>query len=405
MPSWSSPGGARDGGNRPLADPRRRCGSVSRVRIAQIVPRGEQPWSGVLTVLVHLAAGLAKRGHDVEVWQFHEWPPGDYEEQRRVLNAAGVVEVPMAEGRPSRRAAALAQRRRIDVIHLHGAFNVTNTLVSRSIRRPYVFSPHSGYDPVSLRRHSARKLLYRVVFERAMLERASLLVALTDAELADLRRFGAPGPAVVIPNGVERPRADLDRGAFRRELRIGADDLLAVFVGRLDVYRKGLDVLVRGIAAAPGWHLAMIGPRFRDVDRLEALIEQLGMGDRIHLLGERQGGGLQESVAGADLFAMLSRWEGMPMALLEALSLSVPAVVSPAVERAIGVEAAGAGWVAEGQGLGPLLSRLRDADRGEVTRRGEAAALLSAGYDWDEVAERYEHAYGQALPPGRRVLS
>jgi len=69
------------------------------------------------------------------------------------------------------------------------------------------------------------------------------------------------------------------------------------------------------------------------------------------------------------------------------------------------VEAAGAGWVAEGQGLGPLLSRLRDADRGEVTRRGEAAALLSAGYDWEEVAERYEHAYERALPPGRRVPS
>jgi glycosyltransferase involved in cell wall biosynthesis len=375
------------------------------VRIAQIVPRGEQPWSGVLTVIVHLAAGLAERGHAVEVWQFHEWPPGDYEEQRKRLNAAGVVEVPMSQRRPSRRAAALAERRGVDVVHLHGAFNVTNTLVSRSLGRPYVFSPHSGYDPVSLRRHRARKVLYRVLFERPMLERASLLVALTDAELAHLRRFGASAPAMVIPNGVERPPADLDRGAFRRELRIGAEDLVAVFVGRLDVYRKGLDVLVRGIATAPGWHLAMIGPSFRDVDRLEALIEQLGIGDRIHLLGERHGRGLQESVAGADLFAMLSRWEGMPMALLEALSLSVPAVVSRAVERAIGVEASGAGWVAEEQDLGPLLSRLRDADRRELTRRGEAAVLLSGGYDWDEVAARYEHAYERALPPGRRVPS
>jgi glycosyltransferase involved in cell wall biosynthesis len=208
---------------------------------------------------------------------------------------------------------------------------------------------------------------------------------------------------VVIPNGVERPPAHLDRGALRRELQIGYDDLLAVFVGRLDVYRKGLDVLVRGIAAALGWHLALIGPRFRDMDQLEASIEQLGIGDRIHLLGERHGRGLQESVAGADLFTMLSRWEGMPMALLEALSLSVPAIVSPAVERAIGVDAAGAGWVAEEQDLGPLLSRLRNADRRELTRRGEAAVLLASKYDWDEVAERYEHVYERAVPPGRRV--
>jgi len=33
------------------------------MRIAQVAPRGEQPWSGVLTVIVHLAAAMARRGH------------------------------------------------------------------------------------------------------------------------------------------------------------------------------------------------------------------------------------------------------------------------------------------------------------------------------------------------------
>jgi hypothetical protein len=45
------------------------------MRIAQVVPRGEQPWSGVLTVILHLAAALARRGHRVDVWPLHEWPP------------------------------------------------------------------------------------------------------------------------------------------------------------------------------------------------------------------------------------------------------------------------------------------------------------------------------------------
>ena len=56
--------------------------------------------------------------------------------------------------------------------------------------------------------------------------------------------------------------------------------------------------------------------------------------ERVHLVGERHGRRLQESVCAADLFALMSRWEGLPMALLEALSLATPAVVSPAVERA-----------------------------------------------------------------------
>ena len=206
-----------------------------------------------------------------------------YADQHGILQAAGVVPgsgAIVATARPA--AATLAEERGIDVVHLHGAFNPSNTAIARALRRPYVFSPHSGYDPVSLRRSRGRKAVYRILFERAMLERAALLVALTDVELADIRAFGATRPCEVIPNGVERPAEDLDAEAFRRELGLPHDALLAVFVGRLDVHRKGLDVLVRGVADAPGWHLALVGPRFRDVERLERMIADLRLGDRVH---------------------------------------------------------------------------------------------------------------------------
>ena len=368
------------------------------MRIAQVVPRGEQPWSGVLTVIVHLASALARRGHQVDVWQLHRWSPDVYREQQRRLEAAGVAQVPLL---PTRRlgpaAASLAKERQIDVVHLHGAFNRSNTAVSRALRGPYVFSPHSGYDPVSLTRGRGRKLVYRVLFERTMLKRAALRVALTNQELGQLRAVGVTGPIEVIPNGVEAAPDDLDRDTFRHELGLSSDPLLAVFVGRLDVHRKGLDVLVRAIAAAPPWHLALIGPRFRDVDRLERMIADLDTGDRVHLVGERHGRSLQESVAAGDVFMLLSRWEGLPMALLEALSLGKPAIVSTVVEPSVGVEAAGAGWAADEGEVAPLLRDLQDRGRGELVRRGAAALGLSKRYDWDLVAERYESAYERAL--------
>ena len=365
------------------------------MHIAQVVPRGEQPWSGILTVIVHLAAALARRGHGVDVLQLHPWPPSEYAEQRRVLEGAGVAQVPVrGTGRLGRETARVAEDRGVEIVHLHGAFNPSNTLVSRALRRPYVFSPHSGYDPVSLRRSGGRKVVYRALFERRMLDEASLVVALTDVELADVRAIGAAGPCDVIPNGVAPPPEDIDRHTFREGLDIAPDALLALFVGRLDVHRKGLDILARGIAAAPAWHVALVGPRFRGVGHLERTVAEFGIHDRVHLVGERHGRHLLESVASADVFALLSRWEGHPMALLESLSLGVPAVVSPAVERAIGVEAAGAGWVATDNDLGPLL---RGLDRNEIERRGRAASELSRRYDWDRIAERYEAAYAHVI--------
>jgi hypothetical protein len=91
------------------------------------------------------------------------------------------------------------------------------------------------------------------------------------------------------------------------------------------------------------------------------------------------------------------------MALLEALSLSVPAVVSAPVERAVGVEAAGGGWLAEQDDLGSLLRRLSGPDRHALLDRGAAALELSRRFDWGEVAARYEAAYERAL--GSRPVS
>jgi hypothetical protein len=67
--------------------------------------------------------------------------------------------------------------------------------------------------------------------------------------------------------------------------------------------------------------------------------------------------------------------------------------VSPAVERLIGIEAAGAGWAVNDEGLGPLLRRLEGEGRYDLQERGGAALNLASRYDWDSVAEQYETAY------------
>jgi glycosyltransferase involved in cell wall biosynthesis len=318
-----------------------------------------------------------------------------------LLGSAGVAQVSQLADislpKLGRGGARLARDRDIDVVHVHGGFNPSNTAVSSRLSRPYVFSPHSAYDPVSLRRSRTRKVFYKMAFERRMLRRASLVVALTEAEEADVRAFGVDARTAVIPNGVAPPPGEVDRGIFRRRLGISVSTPLTVFVGRLDTWRKGLDVLVRGLAAAPQWHAALIGPPFRDVGRLTRLIQQYALGERVHLVGELHGSRLLEAVGSADVFALLSRWEGLPMTLLEALSLEVPALVSPEVDRTIEVEASGAGWVAEQDGVGEVLRRIANTSPEVLGEKRRAAATLAARYAWRSVAERYDAAYELAV--------
>jgi glycosyltransferase involved in cell wall biosynthesis len=361
------------------------------MRIAQVVPAGAHPYSGVPTVIVQLSAHLARRGHHVEVWLLRPWS-----RQETALHGSSLAEagVPLVTPSPGQRAsfAALAERD-VDVVHLHSSFTPPNALLARRLRVPYVVSPHGGYAPASLARSSLRKALYGRLVERRLVRGAALRVALTELEARDLLAFGGSEPIVVIPNGVHPAPRDVDPKAFRRELALNADRLL-LFVGRLDVFHKGLDALVRGVAAAPGWHAVLVGSDFRGGgDQLRNLAGTLGAGSRLTITGPRHGLALHEAYAAADCFALTSRWEGLPLSLLEALTHGIPAVVSPVVDRLVTVVAAGAGWSAPAPELGALLRSLQQLDDDEHKRRSAAARALAARYDWTTIAGRYEAAY------------
>jgi len=75
-------------------------------------------------------------------------------------------------------------------------------------------------------------------------------------------------------------------------------------------------------------------------------------------------------------------------------------VVSPAVDRLVGVVSAGAGWSAAPGELGALLRRLRCLSGQELKDRGMAARALAGRYSWDAVAVRYEVAYAEVLASG-----
>jgi len=100
-------------------------------------------------------------------------------------------------------------------------------------------------------------------------------------------------------------------------------------VGRLEV-QKAHDVLLRGLAAlrAAGTDaiLVLVGDG-REREPLQALAASLGLGDRVRFLGTRRD--LPLLCAAMDVFALPSRWEGTPLALIGAMAASVPVVATP----------------------------------------------------------------------------
>lgn len=142
-------------------------------------------------------------------------------------------------------------------------------------------------------------------------------------------------------------------------------------VGRL-LPIKGFDLLIEAAAELPGAHVTIMGEGEARAD-LEARIAARGLSGRVTLPGHVAPERMREELRRASLFAMPSRFEGMPLALVEALATGCPAVaarvggvpevLTPEAGRIVPPDDAGALRDALAEGLSGEASHTREGAR------------------------------------------
>ncbi|MCH8478204.1 MAG: glycosyltransferase [Wenzhouxiangella sp.] len=168
---------------------------------------------------------------------------------------------------------------------------------------------------VSDRMSPDRRFLLAVRWAKRMsYPRAAGFIAQTERAARSARaRYGASLPIRVIPNPVE---------AIAPPPKERQRTLLCV--GRLN-YEKGRDIAVQAFAEADpdDWQLKIAGEG-PERPRLEALIEQLGLSQRVYLLGEISN--VPDLMRECAIFILPSRSEGFPNALCEAMSAGMACI-------------------------------------------------------------------------------
>ncbi|MDQ6700906.1 MAG: glycosyltransferase [Acidobacteriota bacterium] len=242
------------------------------------------------------------------------------------------------------------------------------------------------------------RALQQIAFRRGVAP-----VAIAQEVAATIRNvYGVPERAL-IPNGicVRGYRSGRLRGAeWRRREGFGPDEILCLCVGRL-APQKDHATLLQAFAAGPAKDprarllLAGEGPLRTDIERQ---IQALGVGQSVRLLGRRQD--IPDMLAAADLFVIASRWEGNPLAVMEAMSAGVP-VVATAVGGVPELVSEGETGLLVVPGepamLASAICRLLD----DATRRAAMgrAAMRKAERDFDVgvMARAYEQLYERLL--------
>lgn len=300
-----------------LADELRRRGH----EVIPVGPRGREGW---------LSSELLRRGYELS--QYHLNGPLDYAGYRGLRQ--------------------ILIDRRVEIAHSHEfTMAVYAGRAAQTLGIPHIITMHGdSWASRALRRRIAMRWAFR---------RSRAVVAVSKSTHADfVARLGiAPKSMLAIPNGILF--APGEREPVRRELGLGADDLLTIAVGNL-VPRKGHITLLRALAAlqhhadATRWHVAIAGSGTEE-ENLRGFAREAGIESRVHLLGTRRD--IPNILAAADIFTMPSHWEGLPVALLEAMFSAKPVVAS---------------------GISGIPEAITDGEHGLLTPPGDEAAVAKA---------------------------
>jgi glycosyltransferase involved in cell wall biosynthesis len=380
------------------------------LRVAQLVETLDA--GGAEALAVDIAGELAVRGHESHLIVAR----GDGPFRNRALPSVAFHDL----GRPRRdgsqvyriahflemcrRLEAMLRSDRIDVLqtHLPKANFLGLVMAWRGVCRVYPTVHNNREFDYGDRAGRTKRALRRAGY-RQMLRHCRAVIAVSEQVKASLVEELGVGPGLaariaVVPNGVRigTPPAPDRLEALRAAWGAAEGQALIIGAGRLTP-QKDFASLVAALAGlesvSTDWRCVIAGDGELRAD-LESRIEAAGLRGRVRLAGLIDD--LPALLAAADLFCLPSRFEGLPLVLLEAMAAGLPTVafaidgVTDVVHDGRQACLAPPGDIhAFADAIASLLN-----DRNRCREMGAAAHALAAGrYGFGTTVDRLEAVY------------
>ncbi|MCW3019682.1 MAG: glycosyl transferase family 1, partial [Solirubrobacterales bacterium] len=363
------------------------------LRIAMLGTRGiPASYGGVERSVDELSARLAQRGHSVTVYcrnQYCETRQPTYRGVNlKYLPALNTKHLEAISHTALATVDALAHR--FDIVHYHGTGPSLLAFLPRLLGRPVVVTVQGlDYERAKWDR-VASQVLRAGAWSSAHTANRTIVVSRTLER--HFHRQYATSPTY-IPNGVELP-VDMTRvPPFGLE-----SDGYLLFLGRL-VPEKGVRLLIRAYRGLEtDVPLVIAGPSSHSDEYVAELNREAAGDARVRFVGAVYGETKDALLANALAFCQPSDLEGLPIALLEAMSHGCVPVVSDLPEHLEVVRGHGTdvGLVFRCGDVASLRAALSVvlAQR-ELKARDEAAAraIVAKHYSWDDIARDVEAVY------------
>lgn len=283
----------------------------------------------------------------------------------------------------------------VEEFYCHPFSKIIHDLQTEKI--PYVIIPRSQLTKQGQQKKPLKKAIGNLLYFKNMARKAAAIQYLSQQECDDSGKGWNNNVSLIIPNGTDL------KEAYKKEFSKNA--IKAVYIGRYEQYQKGLDILLDAIEKtkdelrAAGFTLNMYGVNQEGtVDALQQKINQFGIDDLVYLNDAAYGKEKEKVLLESDVFVMTSRFEGLPMGMIEALSYGLPCIATVGTNLSSEIGEYDAGWPAEN-----TVDSVADAFKtmiaqyDDMNKKSENARRLSRIFSWDAIAEKSHDEYVKVL--------
>ena len=287
-----------------------------------------------------------------------------------------------------------------DLVVFEEFYKIENCVVARKIEKhniPYIIIPRCQMTKKYLKNKSLKKKIANILLFNHFSNKSIAVQFLSNNEYEESKDF-YNGEYEIIPNGIDHIQ--------NRNKKNKNEEVNCVFIGRYSVWQKGLDLLINAIKKiekdliANNFKFKLYGPNERtgNKDEIINLVRKNNLEKLIFVNGPVFNDAKKDVLEQADLFVHTSRFEGLPMAVLEALSYEIPCVVTDGSNIRNEIEKFDAGWTSDTtvDGIENMLLKVIK-EKKLINMKGKNAKMLSEEYFWENIAQKTHGWYKDLL--------
>lgn len=289
-----------------------------------------------------------------------------------------------------------------EMVHIHGVWDaivIQSARIAAKMAIPYAICPHGMLNRWSLGQKALKKRLALELCMRGLLLESKFVHVLNENEAANVSSVFPTARPLVFPNGIfpeafdDLPPAE----RFRALVPTLGERPYVLFLGRLH-HVKGLDYLLEAFRLVANQvatlDLVIAGPDEGEGDFVAHTVAQLGLADRVQVVGPLYGDVKLAAIVGARCLVQPSRQEGFSMSIAEALACGTPVVISDSCHFPE-VAQRGAGYVVrlDGQALAEAIVELARSPTARATMGRVAREMIRREYSWTQISKRMLRTY------------